>query len=255
MLAHTSDIELEAYDKADYYYFQIKYDGTRIIAEKQGDVVKLTNRRGINKSSVFPEITKALQDIPYNFKIDSEVICNNDFKSLAQREHLKDKFKIKLLSETKPCTMIMFDLLTLDSKDLTKEQYATRYLMLNSLIQPTQHSQVIQNLSHTEALTILEREDIEGIMLKDKDSLYEEGKRSKYWLKIKKSKTEEFKVIGYQKSDKKNRKIKCLELDKDGQVVRVASGLTQNSIQQILDKGTHKLVAVVKYTTRHNLPC
>ena len=254
MLAHTSDKELSDYAKADFYYFQVKFDGTRIIAEKQGNEVKLTNRRGVDKTKVFPEITRALKTIPYNFKIDSEVVCDNDFRLLAQREHLKDQFKINLLADNQPCDMIMFDLLSLQGKDFTKEQYSTRYFMLNSLIPKTERTEIIANITHEKAIEKLKDDDIEGIMLKDKDSIYEEGKRSKEWLKIKKSKTEEFKVIGYQKSDKEHRKIRCLELGKEGQVVKVASGLTQDDIQQILDKGTHKLVAVVKYTTRHNLP-
>ena len=84
----------------------------------------------------------------------------------------------------------------------------------------------------------------EGIVAKRKSSLYQPGKRSGAWLKIKTTKTAEFVVGGYTKGKGAREPLGALLLGywTDGKLQyagHVGSGLTDNSIEA-LNKRIHR---------------
>ncbi|MEK6688065.1 MAG: DNA polymerase ligase N-terminal domain-containing protein, partial [Gemmatimonadota bacterium] len=71
MLAETA----EAPFTRDGWLFELKLDGYRILASKDGDEVRLTTRSGRDASASFPEIAAAVRGLPYRrFLLDGEVV-------------------------------------------------------------------------------------------------------------------------------------------------------------------------------------
>ena len=62
--------------KSDDWYFEIKYDGYRIIAKKQNGKTRLYSKNNLDFSKHFLSVCKSLDKLPQdNFVLDGEVVC------------------------------------------------------------------------------------------------------------------------------------------------------------------------------------
>ncbi|MBA7597368.1 DNA ligase [subsurface metagenome] len=91
--------------------YERKLDGTRALAVKFGDKVKLVNRRGFEYTEQFPEIVADLRAYPHHALMLDGEICDRDFSTLAGHTHLQDRFKIEMRAKLHPCTFWVFDVL------------------------------------------------------------------------------------------------------------------------------------------------
>jgi bifunctional non-homologous end joining protein LigD/DNA ligase-1 len=103
--------------------FEPKLDGTRALIYKNENKITIINRRDFVLNFRYPELLEIEKNIKGNAVLDGEIIVldkegNVNFYQLAEREHVSDKFRIKLLSEVMPATFIVFDILWLDGKEL-----------------------------------------------------------------------------------------------------------------------------------------
>ena len=58
------------------WLFELKYDGFRMLAERQADRTTLILRNGRDSTPAFPEIARALADLPEgDFVVDGELVC------------------------------------------------------------------------------------------------------------------------------------------------------------------------------------
>lgn len=183
------------------WLFEIKYDGYRIIALKDKKSVKLFTRNRVDYSSKFPKIIESLnkisKDIP--FVLDGEIVSfdengRSNF-GLLQSSIKKGKGNF---------VYVVFDLLSLNGKDLRDEELIKRKEYLENLLIkcPTN----IMYSTHIigkgkECFNMAKKFNLEGIMAKKADSTYQ-GKRSEDWLKIKCYKRQEFVIGGYTTTEK-----------------------------------------------------
>ena len=181
--------------------FEIKYDGYRIIALKEGKKVKLLSRNGNDYTKKFEKIAKSIEKIAREipFVLDGEVVCFNssgasDFGLLQQNiKNNKDNF-----------TYVVFDLLALNGKDLRTLPLLERKEHLKNLLDGSDKnilfsSHVIGN--GKKCFKMAKDLNLEGIIAKKIDSKYV-CKRSEDWLKIKCYKRQEFVIVGYLTSEK-----------------------------------------------------
>ena len=144
------------------FWLQEKFDGRRLLIQKQGDLVSGINKLGFLVSVPEP-IERAARAIESDFIIDGEAIENR---------------------------LMVFDLLSLDGKDRRREVYAQRMLLLMNLLAGVyQHSIHLvtstfvlkQKRALYEELALKNRE---GVVFKRLDRPYEAG-RSDSQLKFK----------------------------------------------------------------------
>jgi len=161
---------------------EIKHDGVRIIARKDGRRVQLYSRPGNDLTLRFPLIAEAMAHLP-SCTIDGEAVaCDDDgiqsFDLLRRRERDDQVF------------LYAFDLIELDGEDRRRDPLEQRKadlgrlladarpgLLLNGWIDGGQFDGAIV-FQHACAL------GFEGIVSKRKDSRYVSG-QSPYWLKMK----------------------------------------------------------------------
>jgi len=207
------------------WLYEPKLEGTRGKAEKEGDVIRIINRRGLDYSYRFPEIVDALRRIKGNFIIDGE-ICSADFlfSTLAQRAHLQDKFKIDILKDTAPCTYHVFDILKGNGTSFINEPLIDRKGELFR-IEESERVKIVWPKPLNVLVEMVERREIEGIVAKDPNSPYE-FRRSPRWIKFRQEDTEDLPIIGYEDTDKPTRPFRSLIMLRGGKEVQASSGLS-----------------------------
>ncbi len=191
---------------------EVKYDGYRIIARKEGDEITLYSRSGLDWTVRFPAIAKALLTLPAESALlDGEVAFVlpsgiTDFKSL--QEHIDTPHP--------SIRYFVFDLLSLDGKDWRKKPLKERRAKLAKLMAAKGISNFLVYADYVEGSGSEFYEQacaagLEGIVSKRADASYRSG-RNKAWLKIKCARGEEFVIGGYSRSDVRGKPFSSLLL-------------------------------------------
>src|SRR5512143_3243604 len=96
-IVQLADVDFQLASRAERaftrsgWWFELKYDGYRILAERRGDQVRLRYRGGSDPSAQFPEVVEALRALPSgDFIVDGEVVVEDaegkpSFALLQQR--------------------------------------------------------------------------------------------------------------------------------------------------------------------------
>lgn len=242
-IALCESIEWSRLKDISTWILEPKYDGERAIAEKKGEDIKIESRWGRNITFSFPEIMNELLTYPYNFTIDGEIVAGKkiggNFEELQTRIPLTDKLKIDLLSKGDPCRYIVFDVKSFQNQDIRKKPLRGRREFLRyfdgTLVNP------VANYSLQELYELEEREEIEGVVVKDPDSPYTPG-RSRYWLKSKRVPSEDLLIVGYVPYGIDS--ISSLIMEKNNEKIYVSRGLSSKErrfFRMALDKFAQKV--------------
>lgn len=164
---------------------EVKWDGMRVVVEVAGGRARLTSRNGNDVTSAFPELsTLAVPDLV----LDGEVVAftdgRPDFGALATRFQRSGR-GARMRAELVPVTLLVFDLLRLGEQDLRGLPLSERRELLDSLHLGDDQVQVPPTYDDGQMLLEATRaQGLEGIVSKRLASRYEEGVRSRSWLKF-----------------------------------------------------------------------
>lgn len=199
----------KAFDDPGWQY-GIKWDGYRAISYLNKGTVDIVSRNNKSfKQSYYP-INEALEAWNINAVVDGEIIVVNkkgraDFAALQEWRSEADG----------QLRYYVFDLLWLEGHDLTGLPLSERTGILKQLV--PLNNELIQFSSSFDATGTsffkqAQQLGLEGIMAKKKDSLYEPGKRTKNWLKIKTERTQEVVIAGYTRNEGSSKQFSSLLL-------------------------------------------
>ncbi|MBP1916627.1 bifunctional non-homologous end joining protein LigD [Lederbergia galactosidilyticus] len=206
------------------WLYEIKYDGFRGILEWKENECFIWSRNGKNLLPQFPELEEYLKALQEQFhpwlplKMDGElVILENDYKAnfsqIQIRGRLKAKSKIKEAALQRSCRFLVFDLLEVAGQSNTKIPYVSRKEQLFSMLKqldlplsPTCGTEkLIQFIPNAEDFHLVTKKmydyNSEGIVAKQDAGTWEEGKRSRQWVKIKNWKTLSCFITGYDEEN------------------------------------------------------
>ena len=176
------------------WLYEIKFDGYRALAFKDGKNVRLVSR---NKNAFdYPPLLEALKKLPAE-----HVILDGEIAALDEKG--RSSFQLLQLfksSEGIPLVYYVFDLLFLGGKDLRKEPLsARRKLLARVLKNRPEKIRLSDELRGTkdELLRVAQEFGLEGLVAKKPNSVYESGRRSCAWVKFKITKAQEFVIGGY----------------------------------------------------------
>src|SRR6516225_3424110 len=160
---------------------EIKHDGFRMIARRDGDRVQLISRRGIDWKSRFQPIVAAVEGLPVrSCIIDGEAIA-------CDRSGLADFQLLRRSRRDQAVTLIAFDLIELDGRDFRSEPIEARRAELARLLDGCQPGIVLNAVFDHPGPIVFERACVlgcEGIVSKRRGSRYIAG-RTDHWLKVK----------------------------------------------------------------------
>lgn len=177
--------------------YEIKLDGSRAIALKQGRQVRLLSRNEKDLGEEFPEVVDGIKGLSAaEAIIDGEIVAldskgRSSFQLLQARE---------LGRERPPIFYYAFDLLQLNGKDLRNAPLVDRKARLEELLKkPPDVLRFSASLGGNAARLLKQarRLGLEGLIGKRIDSVYEPGRRSGAWIKLKLTLEQEFVIGGY----------------------------------------------------------
>ncbi|HEV2170752.1 MAG TPA: DNA polymerase ligase N-terminal domain-containing protein, partial [Candidatus Binatus sp.] len=190
------------------WLFEIKYDGVRALAIREGETTRLYARSGTDITNRYPEVVLALNSIALErFVLDGEIVAPDDrgrpsFQLLQRRMHVNDAKSIARLSLAVPVTYYVFDLLGFDRFDTRTLPLEERKRLLSELIHnegPVRYCDHVIGRGKDFFAAISELE-LEGIVAKLRDAPYR-GTRTGDWQKIKRPVIKQFVVGGYSDPD------------------------------------------------------
>ena len=199
MLAETRE---QAFTKKGWIW-EIKYDGYRVLASREGSEARLTYRHGIDATAIFPEIARALRALPFeSLVVDGEIVVNDEkgkpnFGKLQKRALLSRPADIERATVELPAVFYGFDLPACEGFDLRKLPLLERKALLARLL-PKAGRCVLDHIQEQGEALLEEARSLglEGIVGKKADSPYRGG-RSADRIKVRLERTEDFAVVGY----------------------------------------------------------
>jgi ATP-dependent DNA ligase len=165
----------------DFWVHEIKHDGFRVIARKDGERVRLYSRPGNDLTYRFPLIVDALARLrSRSCIIDGEAVCCDEggmpsFDRIRYRRHDASVF------------LYAFDLIELSGDDLRREPLEVRKATLKSVLVKAGPGLRLNEHIEADGPTVFAhacKMGLEGIVSKHKASTYRSG-RSPEWLKCK----------------------------------------------------------------------
>jgi bifunctional non-homologous end joining protein LigD len=179
------------------WIYELKFDGIRLIAVKKDEKISLLSRNQNELTERFPEIVEAVTSLPAReCVIDGEVVAldeegRSSFQLLQARE---------MEGRKSPIYFYAFDLLQLDGKSLLSLPLEARKNVLEKLCagagDPIRYSGAIGG-DAKRLLEEVKRRGLEGIIGKQRSSVYEPGRRGGAWIKLKCIQEQEFAIGGY----------------------------------------------------------
>ncbi|MCU0579222.1 MAG: non-homologous end-joining DNA ligase, partial [Desulfobacterota bacterium] len=230
-----------------YYLYEVKWDGIRALIAVDEGQVRIHSRKQIDLSAWFPELLDAEQSFRTQSALfDAEIVCLDDagkpvFKNVIHRMQQKTSGAIERARRRYPAICYVFDCLYLDGRPLVNEPLVRRRVWLEDTLKKNTSYRISEAVAEgAELFRAAVQTGLEGIMAKEKNSLYRPGQRTAQWLKIKKRETLDCLIIGYTrgKGDRRDR-FGALHLAvREGQALRyvgkVGTGFDERSLAEIL---------------------
>ena len=187
------------------WFFEPKLDGIRALVTIEGGSTTLRARSGRDITEQYPALVRALAAQPVaSAVLDGEIVTLDErgvpsFELLQQRMGLQNTEEIAVADADRPVLFFAFDVLALDGYDLRRvalehrAEVLARALLAGPLVQRVE-TFAANGIAAFEAAKAL---GLEGVVAKRRDSVYEGGRRSRRWLKVKARITDEFVIGGH----------------------------------------------------------
>jgi bifunctional non-homologous end joining protein LigD len=160
---------------------------------REGDVVLLSRNKN-DLTPRFPAIASALGELPVkDALLDGEIVA-------LDRDNRPSFQALQHYREGQPLAYYLFDLISLDGQDWKGRPLSERRTRLKKLLSGIDSPIFFSNELVGPAQKIwaeIRKQRLEGLVAKRRDSVYESGKRSGQWVKIKAVARQGFVIGGY----------------------------------------------------------
>ncbi len=236
----------------DNYGFEVKWDGVRSVAYVDGGRARFESRRGGDITSRYPELRGLGPALGSTAAVlDGEIVAfegeRPSFERLQRRMHVANERAVRRLMGEVPVVYVIFDLLWLEGHSTLALPYRERRKLLDELAPqgPSWQTPAAHEGGGTELLDATKRLGLEGVVAKRLESVYEAGRRSRAWLKVKNHNSQEFVIggwapgkgarstslgallIGYYESTEPDARLRYAG--------RVGTGLTEKELRRLVE--------------------
>jgi bifunctional non-homologous end joining protein LigD len=187
------------------WLFELKYDGFRMLAAGGAGEARLSYKRGMDATRIFPEIARAVADLPFRSLIlDGEAVVVDEtgrpnFQKLQRRGLRTRAVEYVRAAHESPAAFFAFDLLAFEDFDLRPLPLSERKALLAQVL--TGAEGPVRYLDHVpergeDLYAAVQQLGLEGIVGKRDGSPYRGG-YSADWLKIRVDQSADFAVVGF----------------------------------------------------------
>jgi bifunctional non-homologous end joining protein LigD len=221
------------------WLYEMKFDGYRAVAFKTGKEVRLFSRNRTLFNDNYPKLVDSLKTLKAkSFIIDGEVA--------ALDQNGRSSFQLLqsyALRKGIPLVYYAFDLLSLDGTDLRSRPLVERRELLAKLLKKApeniKSSEELQG-RREELVQVARQFQLEGLIAKRPDSLYESGRRSGAWVKVKLTQQQELVIGGYTSPERSRKYFGALLVGyygKEGLLFagRVGTGFSEKALATLYE--------------------
>ena len=186
------------------YLYEIKFDGIRALIYVNKNNISIRTRNNVDVTHLFLKLHSIKNIVGRDACIfDGEIVLFDkgrpSFSSLQKRLRIKNKDRIKEVSLDNPVQFVVFDIIY-QNRDLTNKTLVERKKILDKYKDTDSFVKSKVYSDGEKLFTFVKKLGLEGIVAKEKDSLYYVNKRSTVWIKLKNYQTDEFYIGGYVKN-------------------------------------------------------
>ncbi|QGG47225.1 ATP-dependent DNA ligase [Heliorestis convoluta] len=231
LLPMEPQVATAPFDHPDYL-FQIKWDGIRCLATITEEGMMLRSRNGKDMSKQFPEIVNSPFFSSGRSKtiVDGElVVLDRDglpsFPLVLKRHRFQKASSIEEGRKVYPVLYMIFDLLQWQNQSFLEHPLEKRLAKLERELVPSNHI-VFTKAEEAAGIAFfqsIQKLNLEGMVGKDRNSLYRPGKKARTWKKVKNFRQLSCFVIGFTQSQ-------------EGQIASLALGLPLENTWQYIGK-------------------
>ena len=225
------------FDHPDWI-FEVKWDGYRAIAEIRDNGVSLYSRNRISFDKRFSPVADSLRKLRFEAVLDGEIVVVDDQgrPDFQMLQHHQDSRRGHLM-------YYVFDLLYFRGHDLTHLPLVRRKELLKRILPSVPSIRLSDHVSKDGVLfyNVAKEKGLEGVIAKHSQSVYEAGRRSRQWLKVKTHLTQEAVIGGFTEPGGSRRYFGALVLgvyggDELTYVGHVGGGFTTSDLQNIRER-------------------
>jgi ATP-dependent DNA ligase len=187
------------------WIFEPKWDGFRVLVFRDGDELLLQSRDEKPLDRYFPELREPLQmQLPTRCALDGELVVAKDgaldFEALQLRIHPAAS-RVALLAREIPASIVFWDVLCQDGRDLCARPFSERRAALEALLEharPPLHLTLATEDRATAAdwFRRFEGAGVDGVMAKPREGTYQPNRR--VMLKVKHARECDCVVAGFR---------------------------------------------------------
>ena len=185
---------------SDEWHFEIKMDGYRCMAGADAGEARLATKSGADCTQWFAEVTEAIARLPGGPHIIDGEACvldddlgRSDFNRLQARARRRRRYP-----GCDRVTLVAFDLLVLDGRDVMGLPLVERKALLRQLLAGVPKASVMYLGDLPAQAELFDQVvvglKLEGLMAKRLQSPYQPGVRSDDWRKIKRANWQEGRI-------------------------------------------------------------
>lgn len=179
------------------WLYEMKFDGYRCLAHKEGKLVRLHSRTQHDLTPAFPEVAEALSRLrTRRVLLDGEIVALD----ADGRPSFQQLQALTTSGEAAAFYYYVFDLLHWNGKSLLQWPLEKRRAKLKALLDDEEDRLRYSASLGSEAaplLSLAKTHQLEGVVGKRIGSRYEPGRRSGAWIKLKLVLEQEFVIGGY----------------------------------------------------------
>ncbi len=195
----------EAFD-SDAHTFELKWDGIRALAYKDGSEFWLTTRNLKPALPRFPELRRLQDHIEADQAIlDGEIVIlgpdgRPNFDRVRARNAQRDPQAIARSQQVSPTVYVAFDSLYHNGEDLMARPLHTRQERLHAIVCEGDSISLPKGIrgQGTALFQAAADQGLEGIVAKALESPYEPGRRSRDWIKVRNVYTADCVIGGFE---------------------------------------------------------
>lgn len=190
------------------YLYEVKWDGYRALLYLTASQTQIYSRNLKPLADIFPELINLHRQLDKKpLILDGEIIIleqgQPSFNKLQARGRLRDRIKINQAAKMAPALYMAFDVLYLAGQSVMKQPLLERKSLLGKVLKEGEHILISQHIigEGEQFYAACVAQGLEGVVAKKIQSFYLPGGRSKYWKKIRHSKSTELVICGYERGE------------------------------------------------------
>jgi bifunctional non-homologous end joining protein LigD len=188
-------LPVERLPGGDKWVYEVKWDGYRTLAVRDGKTILLYSDRGNSHTEKFPGIVLALAQLSARrFVLDGEVVALNN-KGVPDFQQLQN-----WKTTRQPIVYYVFDILHLEGRDLVSATLSERRQILEKLAKSFREPLMLSEQFRVDVdsfVSCIKARGLEGVVAKRAESVYEAGKRTGAWQKKRFGMVENFTIGGF----------------------------------------------------------